>query len=172
MGRVELSAIIRQPAQGAVGSSSEAGPGESNHQFGQALDVGYVGLRLIRPNGTIQKSSMKTSSIRACFLGKSQPYTRHRTRLGEGTARDGDVFRIRMHGGNNDPNHFQNFNQFSSLYPDPTVDIHASLVAFLSGISGFNWEKNTAAITLRPGDGIDAGGLGTANRPLKVSFVR
>ena len=29
---------------------SEAGPGESNHQFGQALDVGYVGLRLIRPH--------------------------------------------------------------------------------------------------------------------------
>src|SRR5262245_9746495 len=35
--------------------TSEAGPGESNHQFGRALDVGYVGLQYVQPNGKIGK---------------------------------------------------------------------------------------------------------------------
>jgi hypothetical protein len=144
------------------GTTTEAGPGESNHQFGQALDVGYVGLRLIRPNGTIRMpiinedqfdNSVDSSQIKAIYKARNAIWEK----APQGT---GTLFRIRLHGGDNDPNHFQNFNQFSSLYPDPTVDIRASLAAFLSGVSGFNWEKKHG--------GHYACDLGTGSTPVDV----
>lgn len=141
--------------------SSEAGPGESNHQFGQALDVGYVGLRLIRPNGTIQKIINENQFDKSVLSWQITALYKARNAIWEKAPQGtGTLFRIRMHGGDNDPNHFQNFNQFSSLYPDPTVDIHASLVAFLSGISGFNWEKKHG--------GHYACDLGTGSTPVDV----
>jgi hypothetical protein len=33
--------------------TTNAGPGESNHNFGQAVDMGFAGLRWLRPNATI-----------------------------------------------------------------------------------------------------------------------
>lgn len=37
--------------------TSQAGPGESNHQFGQAADLGFGGLRWVDGDGTIRKDT-------------------------------------------------------------------------------------------------------------------
>ena len=55
----------------------------------------------------------------------------------------GTLFRIRVKGGDNDPNHYQEFNQFASLYPQKTVDIRRSLADFLGVVSGMAWEKRS-----------------------------
>ena len=142
-------------------TTTEAGPGESNHQFGQALDVGYVGLRLVRPNGTILKIINENQFDKSVLSWQIAALYKARNAIWEKAPQGtGTLFRIRMHGGDNDPNHFQNFNQFSSLYPDPTVDIRVSLAAFLSGISGFNWEKKHG--------GHYACDLGTGSTPVDV----
>ena len=48
-----------------------------------------------------------------------------------------------MKKGDNDPNHYQEFNQFASLYPEKTVDIRRSLADFLGVVSGMAWEKRS-----------------------------
>lgn len=35
------------------GNVTDAGPGESNHNFGQAVDIGFGGLRWLHPNGAV-----------------------------------------------------------------------------------------------------------------------
>src|SRR5271168_1496659 len=43
---------MRRKFQEQMDVISQAGPGESNHQFGQAADIGFVGLRWVDGDGT------------------------------------------------------------------------------------------------------------------------
>jgi hypothetical protein len=45
---------LRRKFQEQMDVVSQAGPGESNHQFGQAADIGFVGLRWVDGDGTIR----------------------------------------------------------------------------------------------------------------------
>jgi len=48
---------MRRDFQGQMNVTSQAGPGESNHQFGQAADIGFGGLKWIDGDGTIRKDT-------------------------------------------------------------------------------------------------------------------
>jgi peptidoglycan hydrolase-like protein with peptidoglycan-binding domain len=122
--------------------TSNAGPGESNHQFGRALDVGYVGLRYLRmadASVTIVKSDvtfdqeLTTDQITALYEARNVIW--ERPPKGKGT-----LFRIRLHGKDKDPNHYQAFNEMEGMYPDPLVSTPRSLADFLSKVSGMKWE--------------------------------
>jgi hypothetical protein len=123
--------------------TSQAGPGESNHQFGQALDVGFVGLKYIKDNGTIgtvrneNNFDSELHGWQRVALYKARNDIWEKPPQGTGT-----LFRIRLKGGDNDPNHYQNFNQFPDLYPDDVkVDIRRSLADHLTHVSGMTWES-------------------------------
>jgi hypothetical protein len=124
--------------------TSEAGPGESNHQFGRALDVGYVGLRYVQQNGKVAKVLDENQFDKNLHSWQISALYRARNALWERPPQGkGALFRIRMKGGDNDPSHFQEFNQFASLYPEKTVDIRRSLADFLGVVSGMAWEKRS-----------------------------
>lgn len=127
---------------------SRAGPGESSHQFGRAVDIGFGGLRYLRPDGTIGAIADEHS-----FDGDLDPAQREalygaRNRIWERPPYgEGALFRIRFHDQNGrpivdaDPSHFQGFNQFESLYPGvPVVSMRRSLAEHLSLVSSMRWE--------------------------------
>ena len=45
---------LRRDFKSQMTVTSQAGPGESNHQFGQAADIGFQGLRWVDGDGTIR----------------------------------------------------------------------------------------------------------------------
>ena len=49
----------------AAETKTNAGPGESNHNFGRAADIGFNDMQWIRPNGTIKKDAWWLNSLEA-----------------------------------------------------------------------------------------------------------
>lgn len=128
--------------------TSQAGPGESNHQFGQALDVGYVGLKFVKDNGTIGTVRNENSFDSELHGWQKTALYKARNDIWEKPPQGaGTLFRIRLNGGDNDPNHYQNFNQFPDLYPnDVKVDIRRSLADHLTHVSGMTWESQGGGV--------------------------
>jgi len=129
--------------------SSQAHPGEGLHNFGYAIDVGYVGLVVILDNGDAWRISSEGNFDKLATL---HGYPRQdalfdaRNDIWEASPKGrGKLFRIRLHGGkDNDPNHFQGYNQFSNLYPnDGCVSMSRSLEEHLNNVASPDGEEWT-----------------------------
>ena len=58
-------------AQQAAETQTHAGPGESNHNFGRASDIGFRGLRWIQGNGAIKKDDDWLNSLNGASAAKA-----------------------------------------------------------------------------------------------------
>jgi peptidoglycan hydrolase-like protein with peptidoglycan-binding domain len=116
--------------------SSHAQPGEGNHNFGRAMDIGFKGLRWLKDDGTIGTVTSEDTFDHDPTLGHARVEALFKARnviLERPLVGTGPFFRIRMDGGDNDPNHFQAVNQLS-LYPDPQVSMARSFVGLLDRV--------------------------------------
>jgi hypothetical protein len=123
---------------------SSAGPGESLHNYGLAIDVGYKGMILILEDGA--EHEIKNETDFDNFNKRDHPHysrenvlTSIRNPIWERPT--GPLFRIRKDGGkDNDPNHFQKYHTANPNWPkDPyterCVDMHRSLAEHLSNVT-------------------------------------
>ena len=62
---------IRRLRPGSTG----AGPGESNHNYGEAIDLGFKGLKWLHPNGDVEtREDSWLRRLEAIYKGKSKPF--------------------------------------------------------------------------------------------------
>jgi hypothetical protein len=116
--------------------SSQAQPGEGNHNFGRAMDIGFKGLRWLKDDGSIGTVVNEDGFDKDPTLGQARVEALLKARnliLERPPVGTGPFFRIRMGGGDNDPNHFQAVNQLS-IYPDPQVSMARSFVGLLDRV--------------------------------------
>ena len=104
-----------------------AGPGESNHNYGQAVDLGFQGLRWLRPNGTVEEG--ETS-----WLHKLDP-AQHAA--GEAlifwkALRDAGIHEGLFRGPENDRPHLQ-------AWSDKGIDMADRLARLLSTVGSMKW---------------------------------
>jgi hypothetical protein len=125
---------------------SSAGPGESLHQFGLAIDVGFVGLRYLRPDGSMAVVTSDRGFDRELEKWQRDALYQARNAIWERRPFGrGPLFRIRFRDADGepkldtDPSHLQACNQFPSLYPDPVLSASRSLAALLERVSGMRW---------------------------------
>lgn len=123
-----------------LSKSSKAHPGEGLHNYGLAIDVGYLGLVLVRDDGkefavTGEKQFDTITTVHGYALQNA--LFKVRDSLWESPAQGtGSLFRIRLGGKDNDPNHFQAYSQFPDLYPNaPKVSMSRSLADHLSTVA-------------------------------------
>jgi hypothetical protein len=135
-----------------VTGTSKAHPGESFHQYGQAIDMGFKGVKWLKEDGVIRTI---TSDVN--FDSTLQPWQRTalyeaRNKLAEHSPRGtGTLFRIWPNGQDNDPSHIQGSSQEAGKYPGiQTVHMQKSLAAHLQNISGLLDTKNLKAAGLDP----------------------
>ncbi len=131
-----------------VGKKSKAHPGEGLHNYGLAIDVGYLDLVLIRDDG---KEAVVTGDTQFDALTTVHGFAlqnalfKVRDDLWESPPKgSGALFRIRLDGKDNDPNHFQAYSQFPNLYPKaPKVSMSRSLADHLSEVASSATETVT-----------------------------
>jgi hypothetical protein len=61
-------------AQRANETATHAGPGESNHNFGRASDIGFKGLRWLRGDGTIEIDSDWLNTLEKFDAGRANAF--------------------------------------------------------------------------------------------------
>jgi peptidoglycan hydrolase-like protein with peptidoglycan-binding domain len=137
--------------------TSKAGPGESNHQYGQAIDVGYKGVQLVKEDGTIQTITNENDIDNHVAGWQREALYQARNKIAEHPPQgSGALFRIRLKDKkgvpqDNDPNHFQAFSQEATLYPgEPTVSMQNSLAAHLINVSKLLDTTGLKAAKLEP----------------------
>jgi hypothetical protein len=110
---------------------TNAGPGESNHNYGQAADIGFKGLRWIRPNGTIEENE-------TCWLHKLEAQPAGATKalvFWEKMRAVGTAPPVSLHRGpQGDRPHLQ-------AWSDAAVSMRRSLAAHLTAVSGMRWQS-------------------------------
>ncbi|MBC7842961.1 MAG: peptidoglycan-binding protein [Gemmatimonadaceae bacterium] len=134
-----------------LNKSSKAHPGEGLHNYGVAIDVGYLGLVLVHDDG---KESIVTKEHQFDTITTVHGYAlqnalfKVRNDLWESPPQgSGSLFRIRLGGKDNDPNHFQAYSQFPDLYPNaPKVSMSRSLADHLSAVAS----SPTETVTWKP----------------------
>jgi hypothetical protein len=111
------------------GNVTNAGPGESNHNFGQATDIGFKGLRWIRPNGTIEEHETPwLHKLEAQPGGGGKALVFWNKQREVGTTDPILLFR----GPESDRPHLQAWN-------DAVVNMRRSLAGLLTSVSGMRW---------------------------------
>ncbi len=131
-----------------LNKSSKAQPGEGLHNYGLAIDVGYLNLVLVHDDG---KESVVTHEKQFDTITTVHGYAlqnalfKVRDDLWESPPKGtGSLFRIRLDGKDNDPNHFQAYSQFPDLYPNaPKVSMSRSLADHLSVVASSATETVT-----------------------------
>ena len=131
-----------------LSKSSKAHPGEGLHNYGLAIDIGYLNLVLVHDDG---KESVVTSEHQFDTITTVHGYAlqnalfKVRDDLWESPPQGtGSLFRIRLDGKDNDPNHFQAYSQFPDLYPKaPKVSMSRSLADHLSAVASSATETVT-----------------------------
>lgn len=112
-------------AEQAAQTKTGAGPGESNHNFGRAVDIGFKGLQWLRGDGTIVKDSDWLNQLNAASPAKATAMwdARDAIALKSPIA----VFRL-----NFERVHLQNYNQ-------ATASSSRSLAALLNFVGAMKW---------------------------------
>jgi hypothetical protein len=107
--------------------STKAGPGESNHNFGRAVDLGFSDLRWVQGNGTIRTDNDWLMGLAAVSAVKANAFW---------DARDAialkppiGLFRLQF-----ERIHLQSFD-------DATVSMTKSLAALLTAVGTMKWER-------------------------------
>lgn len=115
------------------GNVTNAGPGESNHNFGQATDIGFKGLRWIRPDGTIEEHETPwLHKLEAQSGGGAKALVFWNAQREVGTTDPILLFR----GPESDRPHLQAWN-------DAVVSMRRSLAGLLTSTSGMRWRAQT-----------------------------
>ena len=111
-------------AQQQAETKTNAGPGESNHNFGRAVDIGFRGFKWIQGNGEIKQDADWLNALEAVSSAKSNALWDARdaiaTLLG--------LFRLQM-----ERVHLQAFNQ-------ATLNNPRSLVKLLNTVGTMKWD--------------------------------
>lgn len=113
--------------------NTNAGPGESNHNYGMAMDIGFEGLRWLQSNGTVQ--AHEDPWLKYLHATKSAEEARFWTVLRTvGTSAAVGAFC----GPLSDSPHLQNWN-------DSTVSMTLRLAAHLQACGTMKWSRSTVA---------------------------
>jgi hypothetical protein len=100
------------------------------------MDIGFKGLRWVKDDGTIGTVKNENDFDKNPTLGQTRITALYQARnriLEKPPVGTGPFFRIRMGGGDNDPNHFQAVNQLD-IYPDKQVSMARSFVGHLDRV--------------------------------------
>ena len=116
-------------AQQAAETKTFAGPGESNHNFGRASDVGFRGLRWIQGDGAIKKDDDWLNSLNAVNSAKANALW---------DARDAFAAKIPLFRLQFERIHLQ-------LYDQATFNNPRSLVTLLNTVGKATWETGYKA---------------------------
>ena len=114
-------------------ANTKAGPGESNHNYGMATDIGFEGLRWLHANGTVQAN--EDPWLKYLHAAKAAEETRFWTALRTvGTSAAVGAFR----GPLSDSPHLQNWD-------DSTVSMTLRLAAHLQASGTMKWSRGIVA---------------------------
>lgn len=114
-------------------ANTKAGPGESNHNYGMATDIGFAGLRWLHANGTVQAN--EDPWLKYLHAAKAAEETRFWTALRTvGTSAAVGAFR----GPLSDSPHLQNWD-------DSTVSMTLRLAAHLQASGTMKWSRGVVA---------------------------
>ena len=114
-------------------ANTKAGPGESNHNYGMATDIGFEGLRWLHANGTVQAN--EDPWLKYLHAAKAAEETRFWTVLRTvGTSAAVGAFR----GPLSDSPHLQNWD-------DSTVSMTLRLAAHLQASGTMKWSRGVVA---------------------------
>lgn len=114
-------------------ANTKAGPGESNHNYGMATDIGFEGLRWLHANGTVQAN--EDPWLKYLHAAKAAEETRFWTALRTvGTSAAVGAFR----GPLSDSPHLQNWD-------DSTVSMTLRLAAHLQASGTMKWSRGVVA---------------------------
>lgn len=105
-------------------ATTNAGPGESNHQWGRAVDLGIHNLKWIKGDGTIFKDALWLNSLELKSSAKANAFWNVRDAL---ATNNFSLHRLQM-----ERIHLQDFNQ-------ATMSSRASLVKHLNNVAKLNW---------------------------------
>lgn len=111
-------------AQQAAETRTFAGPGESNHNFGRASDIGFRGFRWIQADGTIKKDDDWLNALNSVSAARANALW---------DARDALAARIPLYRLQFERIHLQLFDQ-------STFDNKRSLVKLLNTVGKMKWE--------------------------------
>jgi hypothetical protein len=111
-------------AEQAAETNTKAGPGESNHNFGRAVDIGFKGLTWIQGDGTKKTDAPWLNALEKAFPAKASSFW---------DVRDGIATGFSMHRLQFERVHLQAFDQ-------ATVSSGRSLVALLNTVGAMKWD--------------------------------
>lgn len=112
-------------AQQAAETNTKAGPGESNHNFGRAVDLGFKALKWVRGDGTIKQDSFWLNTLEQTSAAKANAFW---------DARDAIALNnLGLHRLQFERIHLQAFN-------DATVSATRSLARLLTAVGKTKWQ--------------------------------
>lgn len=114
-------------AQQAAEVKTKAGPGESNHNWGRASDIGFKGFQWIQGNGAIKKDADWLNSLEAVSGVKSTQLWDARDALAKALP----LYNLRPY----EIIHLQ-------LYREKTFNIFNSLVALMNSVGKMKWSAS------------------------------
>lgn len=107
---------------------TQAGPGESNHNFGRAVDIGFRGLRWITGAGAIKKDADWLNALEKASPAKSNDLWAARNKIAVDELK---LFKTSLAG---DVVHLQ-------AYDDANVSMTRSLAHLLSTVGTMQWQR-------------------------------
>ena len=105
---------------------TKAGPGESNHNYGRAVDIGFNGIKWIAGDGTIVKDDWWFNKLAKVSPAKTTGFWNARDAVADKASPN--LFRI----GSWDQPHLQSFS-------DAKVSMRNSLIALLNAVGKTKW---------------------------------
>lgn len=108
-----------------VPPNSYSGPGESNHQYGRAVDIGFRNLRWIKGDGTVYQDTDWLNGLENISSSKANAFWDARDAI---AVKKLGLFRLTM-----ERIHLQNFN-------DGTVSMARSLASLLTAVGKTKWQ--------------------------------
>ena len=105
-------------------TATKAGPGESNHNFGRASDIGFRGLKWLQGDTTIKQDADWLNALEAASAAKANAFWDARDAIAKGLP----LFRLQM-----ERVHLQLFDQ-------STFSNQRSLVALLTLVGKTKWD--------------------------------
>ena len=115
-------------AQQAVIVNTQAGPGESNHNFGRAVDLGFKGMQWVQGDGKIKKDADWLNALEKANAAKANAFWDARDAIALDVKRVPRLFRLRF-----ERVHLQTYNQAS-------ISSGRSLANLLNNSSKHTWE--------------------------------
>ncbi len=112
-------------AEQAAQTKTFAGPGESNHNFGRAVDIGFKNFNWVQGNGTIKQDADWLNALEAVSAAKANAFWDARDAIALKTV---GLFRLQF-----ERVHLQAFD-------DSTVSTPRSLAKLLNTVGKMKWE--------------------------------